>query len=84
MAAVAFKDNWYDSTIKFLRASKQLYENTKHIETYNNQFVESLHKMSSQIHKLHNAFLTQRRDRVGSGIGRTFVNIKILQNSLSK
>ena len=67
MATVAYREKWYDSTAKFIQASKTLLKSQPPDFTDPEEFSKMLDTMTKQIVKMQNQLFSKRRTRVGTG-----------------
>jgi hypothetical protein len=67
MASVAYNDNWYDSSIKLIKASKKLFKTQSLDIADPKTFSKTLDTMTKQIALMQNQMFTKKRARVGIG-----------------
>ena len=67
MATVAYNDNWYDTTIKFIKASRDLYQTQGQDFADPKDFTKFLDGMTKRIGKLQNEMFSKKKARVGVG-----------------
>ena len=67
MATVAYREKWYDSTAKFIQASKTLSKSQPPDFTDPKEFSKMLNTMTKQIVKMQNEMFSKKRTRVGIG-----------------